>query len=206
MVVLITPVRPPKLSPEQIAEILTKLAGGATPLALGKEYGVSDQTIYRHARLAKDRAWDIESAGQVNDGGDNVVPIRPAPLLTLPALAKAQEERYQRAVESGVDPLTGALTTPAESDGKICHNVTRELYKALRASVREDDRRGIVDISKAIAAVVRARHQIAPPKAARGPLKTYTVEASPESWPEPPKKDDDDGRAEAIRSPGHAST
>ena len=197
--------RPPKLSPEQIAEILTKLAGGATPLALGKEYGVSDQTIYRHQRLAKERAWDIESAGQMRDGGDNVVPIRPAPLLTLPALAKAQEERYQRAVESGVDPLTGALTTPAESDGKICHNVTRELYKALRASVREDDRRGIVDISKAIAQVVRARHQIAPPKAARGPLKTYTVEASPESWPEPPKKDEDDGRAEAIRSTDHAS-
>ncbi len=190
MVVLITPLRPPKLSPEQIAEILTKLAGGATPLALGKEYGVSDQTIYRHARLAKDRAWDIESAGQVNDGGDNVVPIRPTPLLTLPALAKAQEERYQRAVESGVDPLTGALTTPAESDGTICRNVTRELYKALRASVREDDRRGIVDISKAIAQVVRARHQIAPPKATRGPLKTYTVEASPESWPEPPSKEE----------------
>jgi len=89
-------VRPPKLSPEQIAEILTKLAGGATPLALGEEYGVPDQTIYRHARLAKDRAWDIESAGQVNDGGDNVVPIRPAPLLTLPALAKAQEETKRR--------------------------------------------------------------------------------------------------------------
>ena len=197
--------RPPKLSPEQIAEILTKLAGGATPLALGKEYGVSDQTIYRHARLAKDRAWDIESGGQMRDGGDNVVPIRPTPLLTLPALAKAQEERYQRAVESGVDPLTGALTTPAESDGTICRNVTRELYKAFRAAGREEDYRTQADIAKTIAAVVRARHQIAPPKAARGPLKTYTVEASPESWPEPPRKEDDNGRAEAIRSPDHAS-
>ena len=182
--------RPPKLSPEQIAEILTKLAGGATPLALGKEYGVSDQTIYRHARLAKERAWDIESAGQMRDGGDNVVPIRPAPLLTLPALAKAQEERYQRAVESGVDPLTGALTTPAESDGTICRNVTRELYKAFRAAGRDEDYRTQADIAKTIAAVVRARHQIAPPKTARGPLKTYTIEASPESWPEPPKKDE----------------
>ena len=62
-----------------------------------------------------------------------------------------------------------------------------------RAAGREEDYRTQADIAKTIAAVVRARHQISPPKAARGPLKTYTVEASPESWPEPPKKDEDNG-------------
>lgn len=101
---------------------------------------MSDQTIYRHAGSQKDRAWDIESGGQMRDGGDNVVPIRPAPLLTLPALAKAQEERYQRAVESGVDPLTGALTTPAESDGTIRRNVTRAI-QGVWAAGREEDYR-----------------------------------------------------------------
>jgi len=73
--------RPPKLNAEQVAELLTKLAAGAHPLALAKEFGVSDQTVYRHAKLAKERAWDIESAGQARDGGESTIPVRPAPAL-----------------------------------------------------------------------------------------------------------------------------
>lgn len=90
------------------------------------------------------------------------------------------------AMPADVDPASGVMITP-ESDATICKNVTRELYKAFRVAGRSGDTKTQADIAKTIAAVVRARHQIAPPKAARGPLKTYTVEASPESWPEPPK-------------------
>ena len=178
--------RPPKLSAEQVAELLTKLAAGAHPLALAKEYGVSDQTIYRHARLAKERAWDIESAGQARDGGESTIPVRPAPALSHAEFAKAQAERLERA--SGTDPLTGVSIPLTESDNAICRNVTRELYAAFRTAGRQKDYKTQNDIGKTIAALVRARHQIAPPKTNRGPLKTYTVEASPDSWPDPPKE------------------
>jgi hypothetical protein len=75
-----------------------------------------------------------------------------------------------------------------ESDNAICRNVTRELYAAFRTAGKEKDYKTQNDIGKTIAALVRARHQIAPPKINRGPLKTYTVEASPDSWPDPPKE------------------
>ena len=177
--------RPPKLSAEQVAELLTKLAAGAHPLALSKEYGVSDQTVYRHARLAKERAWDIESAGQARDGGDPTIPVRPAPTLSHAEFAKAQAERLERVAS---DPLTGVAIPLTESDNAICRIVTRDLYAAFRAVGKEKDYKTQNDIGKTIAALVRARHQIAPPKTNRGPLKTYTVEASPDSWPDPPKE------------------
>ena len=173
-----------KLTDEHRGEILEKLAGGMTAYELSIEYGVSDQTIYRVEQTARARAWEQESAAQARDGGETVVP---------PMLVKSQAERVKRVMETVTDPLTGATVSPAESDGAICRNVTRDLYAAFRAAKRDEDYRTLVDIGKTIAAVVRARHQIAPPKAARGPLKTYTVEASPESWPEPPKKDEDNG-------------
>lgn len=177
--------RPPKLSAEQVAELLTKLAAGAHPLALAKEYGVSDQTVYRHARLAKERAWDIESAGQARDGGESTIPVRPAPALSHAEFAKAQAERLERVAS---DPLTGVSIPLTESDNAICRNVTRELYAAFRTSGRQKDYKTQNDIGKTIAALVRARHQIAPPKTNRGPLKTYMVEASPDVWPDPPAK------------------
>jgi len=179
--------RPPKLNTEQVAELLTKLASGAHPLALAKEYGVSDQTIYRHARLAKERAWDIESAGQARDGGEPTIPTRPAPALSHAEFSKAHAERLERA--SGTDPLTGVATTLTESDNAICRNVTKDLYAAFRTAGREKDYKMQNEIGKTIAQVVRARHRIAPPKINRGPLKTYTVEASPDVWPDPPTKE-----------------
>lgn len=180
--------RPPKLTPGQVAEMLTKLSAGASALALGKEYGVSDQTVYRCARLAKERAWELGSAAQMRDGGgEEVAPENPKP-LSAAEIAQSQQERYQRALESTViDPVTGVTAPISESDGTICRNVTRELYKAFRAAGRAKDFRAQAEIAKTIASVVRARHQIAPPKGPRGALKLYAVEASPDVWPDPPK-------------------
>ena len=182
-----------KLTDEHRGEILEKLAGGMTAYELSIEYGVSDQTIYRVEQTARARAWDQESAAQARDGGETVAP---------PVLVRSQAERVKRVIESVTDPLTGATVSPAESDGAICRNVTRDLYAAFRAAKRDEDYRTLVDIGKTIAAVVRARHQIAPPKAARGPLKTYTVEASPESWPEPPQRDNDGKQERQVASDG----
>jgi len=156
-----------KLNPTQTAEVLQLLQEGATALEIAKQYRCSDQTIYRIRDRAKERAMEI--------GVD-----RPAQVVDAPPISSASETPQ-------ADPLTG-VTMPVESDVAICRNVTRDLYRAFRAAGKEGDRRSQVDIGKTIAALVRARHQIAPPKTNRGPLKTYTVEASPDSWPDPPTK------------------
>lgn len=156
-----------KLNPTQTAEVLQLLQEGATALEIAKQYRCSDQTIYRIRDRAKERALDA--------GVD-----RPTPVVDAPPINSASETPQ-------ADPLTG-VTMPVESDVAICRNVTRDLYRAFRAAGKEGDRRSQVDIGKTIAAVVRARHQIAPPKTNRGPLKTYTVEASPDVWPDPPKE------------------
>ena len=157
-----------KLNPTQTAEVLQLLQEGATALEIAKQYRCSDQTIYRIRDRAKERALDA--------GVD-----RPAQVVDAPPINSASETPQ-------ADPLTG-VTMPVESDVAICRNVTRDLYRAFRAAGKEGDRRSQVDIGKTIAAVVRARHQIAPPKTNRGPLKTYTVEASPDVWPDPPTKE-----------------
>ena len=160
--------RTAKLNPSQTAEVLQRLQEGATALEIAKQFRCSDQTIYRIRDRAKERAMEV--------GVD-----RPAPVVDAPPINSASETPQ-------ADPLTG-VTMPVESDVAICRNVTRDLYRAFRAAGKEGDRRSQVDIGKTIAAVVRARHQIAPPKTNRGPLKTYTVEASPDVWPDPPGKE-----------------
>jgi hypothetical protein len=159
--------RTAKLNPSQTAEVLQRLQEGATALEIAKQFRCSDQTIYRIRDRAKERAMEV---------GVN----RPALVVDAPPINSASETPQ-------ADPLTG-VTMPVESDVAICRNVTRDLYRAFRAAGKEGDRRSQVDIGKTIAAVVRARHQIAPPKTNRGPLKTYTVEASPDVWPDPPAK------------------
>jgi hypothetical protein len=113
-------------------------------------------------------------------------------------------EKYGQQFGNASESLEAIMKNIVKNEGtfvpELHYTVKGELYKAFRAAGREEDYRTQADIAKTIAAVVRARHQIAPPKAARGPLKTYTIEASPESWPEPPKKDEEDGRAEVRES------
>lgn len=168
---------PAKLTKQQRIDIIRRLESGETVLTLGNEYGVTVQTIYRLRWQARERAIQSQP-----DQVDEATRRR----------NDTQEMRMNRlAMPADVDPASGVMVTP-ESDALICKNLTRELYRAFRAAGRNDDTKTQTEIAKTIAAVVRARHQIAPPKGPKGALKLYSVEASPDVWPEPPKTPDAD--------------
>lgn len=162
----------PKLTDDQKEDILKRLDSGQSAVALALEYGCHAQTIHRVRWQARDRALGV-LADRIDKHNR----------LEAPETLETRAERFEEAVQA--DPLTKVVVT-AESDAAICKNVTRELYRAFRAAGRDQDYRTQADIAKTIAAVVRARHRIAPPKGPKGAIKLYSVEASPDMWPDPP--------------------
>ncbi len=167
--------RPYKLTEEQKIEILHRLDKGEREIDIAPEYGVHQQTIFRIKWKAEGRARD-----QLNE---RVAKAR-KPREERP---ESIEERADRFAQPAVtDPMSGATIQP-ESDATICKHVTRDLYRAFRQAAVEQDYKAQTEIAKAIAGLVRARYQIAPPKPGKSGGKLYTVEASPDAWPDPPK-------------------
>ena len=80
-----------------------------------------------------------------------------------------------------IDPQTGEAFEV--TDGDIVRSLTRALALDFKRSVDITER---ATIARTIAQLVQTRHKIAPPKVEPSAVKTYTVEASPDSWPEPP--------------------
>lgn len=167
--------RPYKLTEDQKVEILHRLEGGEREVDIAPEYGVHQQTIFRIKWQAHGRARD--------DLNERVAKAR-KPREERP---ESIEERADRFAQPAVtDPMSGATIQP-ESDATICKHVTRDLYRAFRQAAVEQDYKAQTEIAKAIAGLVRARYQIAPPKPGKSGGKLYTVEASPDAWPDPPK-------------------
>ena len=80
-----------------------------------------------------------------------------------------------------IDPQTGEAFEV--TDGDIVRSLTRALALDFKRSVDITER---ANIARTIAQLVQTRHRIAPPKVEPSAVKTYTVEASPDSWPDPP--------------------
>ncbi len=167
--------RPYKLTEDQKIEILHRLDRGEREADIAPEYGVHQQTIFRIKWKAEGRARD-----QINER----VAKERRPREERPESINERADRFTQPTVT--DPVSGA-TIPAESDATICKHMTRDLYRAFRQSAAEGDYRAQTEIAKTIAALVRARYQIAPPKPGKTGGKLYTVEASPDAWPDPPK-------------------
>jgi len=167
--------RPHKLTEEQKVEILHRIEGGEREADIAPEYGVHQQTIFRIKWQAHGRARD--------DLNERVAKER-KPREERPESIEDRADRFSQPTVT--DPVSGA-TIPAESDATICKHVTRDLYRAFRQAAVEQDYKAQTEIAKAIAGLVRARYQIAPPKPGKSGGKLYTVEASPDAWPDPPK-------------------
>lgn len=163
-----------KLTEAQKVEILHRIEGGEREADIAPEYGVHQQTIFRIKWQAQGRARD-ELNGRIERTKKEEQQV------------ESVEERADRFAQPTVsDPVSGA-TIPAESDATICKHMTRDLYRAFRLAAKEGDYKAQTEIAKTIAALVRARYQIAPPKPGKSGGKLYTVEASPDAWPDPPK-------------------
>ena len=96
----------------------------------------------------------------------------------------------RRAVESlqaqtvgpqAIDPQTGASFDVADED--LLRSLARCLARHFQQTANIAER---VNIARTIVQLVQTRHRIAPPKVEPSAVKTYTVEASPDSWPDPP--------------------
>ena len=96
----------------------------------------------------------------------------------------------RRAVESlqaqtvgpqAIDPQTGASFEVADED--LLRSLARCLARDFQQTANIAER---ANIARTIAQLVQTRHKIAPPKVEPSAVKTYTVEASPDSWSEPP--------------------
>lgn len=170
-----------KLSPEQRAEIRARCELGESLESIAHDYRVTAMTICRIRKQLRAEALEREG-------------------IELGVLVKPKQPAEPADEQAEPQPRPVRVIRPKEaedfgSDVAICKNVIRELHFAFRTAGRERDHRTQIDAAKAIAAVVRARNQIAPPKLGKGQVKTYTVEASPESWP-PPPKDGSNGETE----------
>ena len=105
-------------------------------------------------------------------------------------ISRVVSRAERRAVESlqtavvepkAIDPQTGEAFEV--TDGDIVRSLTRALALDFKRSVDITER---ATIARTIAQLVQTRHKIAPPKVEPSAFKTYTVEASPDSWPDPP--------------------
>lgn len=173
-----------KLSPEQRAEIRARCELGESLESIAHDYRVTAMTICRIRKQLRAEALEREG-------------------IELGVVVKPEQQAEPATEHTEPQPRPVRIIRPKEvedfgSDVAICKNVIRELHFAFRTAGRERDHRTQIDAAKAIAAVVRARNQIAPPKLGKGQIKTYTVEASPESWPAPPK----DGSSGATEQRG----
>ncbi len=103
-------------------------------------------------------------------------------------ISRVMSRAERRAVESlqaavvepkAIDPQTGEAFEV--TDGDIVRSLTRALALDFKRSVDITER---ATIARTIAQLVQTRHRIAPPKVEPSAVKTYTVEASPDSWPD----------------------
>ena len=78
-----------------------------------------------------------------------------------------------------IDPQTGEAFEV--TDGDIVRSLTRALALDFKRSVDITER---ANIARTIAQLVQTRHRIAAPKVEPSAVKTYTVEASPDVWPD----------------------
>ena len=105
-------------------------------------------------------------------------------------ISRVVSRAERRAVESlqaqtvgpkAIDPQTGASFEVADED------LLRSLARCLARDFQQTDNiTERANIARTIAQLVQTRHRIAPPKVEPSAVKTYTVEASPDSWPDPP--------------------
>ena len=105
-------------------------------------------------------------------------------------ISRVVSRAERRAVESlqaqtlgpkAIDPQTGASFEVAVED------LLRSLARCLARDFQQTDHiTERANIARTIAQLVQTRHKIAPPKVGLSAVKTYTVEASPDVWPEPP--------------------
>jgi hypothetical protein len=96
----------------------------------------------------------------------------------------------RRAVESlqaqtvgptAIDPQTGASFEVADED--LLRSLARCLARDFQQTDNISER---ANIARTIAQLVQTRHWIAPPKVEPSAVKMYSVEASPDVWPDPP--------------------
>ena len=80
-----------------------------------------------------------------------------------------------------IDPQTGASFEVADED------LLRSLARCLARDFQQTDNIAErTNIARTIAQLVQTRHRIAAPKVGLSAVKLYAVEASSDSWPEPP--------------------
>ena len=106
-------------------------------------------------------------------------------------ISRVVSRAERRAVESlqaqtvgpkAIDPQTGASFEVADED------LLRSLARCLARDFQQTDHIAErTNIARTIGQLVQTRHKIAPPKVEPSAVKTYTVEASPDSWPESPQ-------------------
>ena len=105
-------------------------------------------------------------------------------------ISRVVSRAERRAVESlqaqiigpkAIDPQTGGSFEVADED--LLRSLTRCLARDFQQTDNITER---ANIARTIAQLVQTRHRIAPPKVEPSAVKTYTVEASPDSWPDPP--------------------
>ncbi len=105
-------------------------------------------------------------------------------------ISRVVSRAERRAVESlqaqiigpkAIDPQTGASFEVADED------LLRSLARCLARDFQQTDNIAErTNIARTIAQLVQTRHRIAAPKVGLSAVKLYAVEASSDSWPEPP--------------------
>ena len=80
-----------------------------------------------------------------------------------------------------IDPQTAVSFEVADED--MLRSLARCLARDFQQTANIAER---ANIARTIAQLVQTRHKIAPPKVEPSAVKAYTVEASPDSWPDPP--------------------
>ena len=105
-------------------------------------------------------------------------------------ISRVVSRAERRAVESlqaqivgpkAIDPQTGASFEVADED--LLRSLARCLARDFQQTANIAER---VNIARTIAQLVQTRHRIAAPKIGLSAVKLYAVEASSDSWPEPP--------------------
>ena len=105
-------------------------------------------------------------------------------------ISRVVSRAEHRAVESlqaqiigpkAIDPQTGASFEVADED--LLRSLARCLARDFQQTANISER---ANIARTIAQLVQTRHRIAAPKIGLSAVKLYAVEASSDSWPEPP--------------------
>lgn len=105
-------------------------------------------------------------------------------------ISRVVSRAERRAVESlqaqiigpkAIDPQTGASFEVADED--LLRSLARCLARDFQQTANISER---ANIARTIAQLVQTRHRIAAPKIGLSAVKLYAVEASSDSWPEPP--------------------